>query len=274
MTSRYSAGVRLLGDGVATDAGVVDEVVDAAGLVEDLARSPRGHRVVLGDVELDEARPRRRPASAIIACNLSLRDVARTVPYTRWPCRARWMAVARPMPELAPVTTETGRRSWRDSTSRSTGAVSGTMRVAQVGDPVVGAAPAGVGVLAGVVGVLAGRRVRAEELHRALLGVQRRAARRPSARRRCGRRRRSRSSSRRARRALVGRLSRLDRLIRRAANSWRIEIRLPGSSARWYTTIAVRSWPVGAGMPSRATTTKRVWLPGGRRCRRRAPSSP
>ena len=38
--------------------------------------------------------------------------------------------------------------------------------------------------------------------------------------------------------------SRLDRLIRRAANSWRIEIRLPGSSARWYTTIAVRSWPV------------------------------
>ena len=39
--------------------------------------------------------------------------------------------------------------------------------------PVVGAPPPGVGVLAGSRGVLAGRRVRAEELHRALLGVQR-----------------------------------------------------------------------------------------------------
>ena len=29
-------------------------------------------------------------------------------------------------------------------------------------------------------------------------------------------------------------------------------MRLPGSSARWYTTIDVLSWPVGAGTPSRA----------------------
>ena len=50
--------------------------------------------------------------------------------------------------------------------------------------------------------------------------------------------------------------------MRRAANSCRIEMRLPGASARWYTTTDVLSWPVGAGTPSRATTTKRVWLPG------------
>ena len=39
-------------------------------------------------------------------------------------------------------------------------------------DPVVGFAPTGVGVLAGRFGVVAGGRVRAEELHAALLGVQ------------------------------------------------------------------------------------------------------
>jgi hypothetical protein len=34
--------------------------------------------------------------------------VERTVPYTVCPALARCTAVARPMPELAPVTTETG----------------------------------------------------------------------------------------------------------------------------------------------------------------------
>ena len=58
-----------------------------------------------------------------------------------------------------------------DSTRRPSG--QRAMRPRSAGDPVVGLAPAGVGVLAGVVGVRAGRRVRAEELHRALLGVQR-----------------------------------------------------------------------------------------------------
>src|SRR5829696_7249914 len=41
-----------------------------------------------------------------------------------------------------------------------------------LGQPVVGLAPAGIGVLAGGRGVGTGRRVRTEELHAALLGVQ------------------------------------------------------------------------------------------------------
>ena len=43
---------------------------------------------------------------------------------------------------------------------------------AEVGEPVVGLAPAGVGVLPGGAGVGAGGRVRPEELHAALLGVE------------------------------------------------------------------------------------------------------
>ena len=44
------------------------------------------------------------PASLAIAASFSARATSRTVPYTSWPCPARWMAVARPMPEFAPVT--------------------------------------------------------------------------------------------------------------------------------------------------------------------------
>src|SRR5438270_406868 len=47
------------------------------------------------------------PASAHMASNFPARPTSRTVPYTSWPLDARWMAVARPMPELAPVTTLT-----------------------------------------------------------------------------------------------------------------------------------------------------------------------
>src|SRR5215204_286805 len=99
------------------------------------------------------------------------------------------MAVARPMPELAPVTTETGASLMApNSTSAPAGprsadglGVSGFLNcsvrrppfgrlpeqfgnsapsaddaTAQGGDPVVGAAPAGVGVLAGAGGAGAG----------------------------------------------------------------------------------------------------------------------
>src|SRR5215217_1630282 len=119
------------------------------------------------------------------------------------------MAVARPMPELAPVTTETGAslmaptvRAGRPSPGQRTSLwaarwrirqlfalaprmwaparkVGGTGRAASAddalaegGDPVVGAAPAGVGVLAGAGRPGAGCGIGAEELHRPLLGVQ------------------------------------------------------------------------------------------------------
>ena len=48
------------------------------------------------------------PASAAMAFSLVALSRLRTVPYTVWPWAARWMAVARPMPLLAPVTTEIG----------------------------------------------------------------------------------------------------------------------------------------------------------------------
>ena len=57
-----------------------------------------------------------------------------------------------------------------------------------------------------------------------------------------------------------GREIKFDRFKRRAANSCKIEMRLPGSSARWYTTSAVRSWPVREGTSPWLTNTKRVWL--------------
>ena len=63
--------------------------------------------------------------------------------------------------------------------------------------------------------------------------------------------------------------------MRRAANSCRIEMRLPGSSARWYTTSVVLSWPVGrghavAGDDARSGSGCRR----GRRCRAASTSSP
>ena len=45
--------------------------------------------------------------SAAIERSLAALSRLRTEPWTSWPAVARWMAVARPMPELAPVTTET-----------------------------------------------------------------------------------------------------------------------------------------------------------------------
>src|SRR4051794_2309184 len=48
------------------------------------------------------------PASAAIAWSFVALSRERTVPYTSWPCAERWMAVARPIPEFAPVTTDTG----------------------------------------------------------------------------------------------------------------------------------------------------------------------
>jgi hypothetical protein len=48
------------------------------------------------------------PAASAIVRSLSARPMARTVPNTRCPASDSRMAVARPMPEFAPVTTETG----------------------------------------------------------------------------------------------------------------------------------------------------------------------
>ena len=99
-------GRTLLGDRVAADTGVVHQVVDATGRVEDLREARRR----------PTRRRRRRarrvrsstPASAAIARSLSALPTERTVPNTRLPVEARWIAVARPIPELAPVTTATG----------------------------------------------------------------------------------------------------------------------------------------------------------------------
>ena len=58
----------------------------------------------------------------------------------------------------------------------------------------------------------------------------------------------------------------------RAANSCRIDSRLPGSSAFWNTTIVVLSWPVGRRDAGRGRSTRTGSRSrGGPRCRRPAP---
>ena len=69
---------RLLGHGVAADAGVVDEHVDAAGLVEDLGEAV-AHRRRRRRRRARRGGSRRRPPRPSPR-NLSVRDVARTVP--------------------------------------------------------------------------------------------------------------------------------------------------------------------------------------------------
>jgi hypothetical protein len=51
------------------------------------------------------------PAAAAMAWSFSAEAMRRTVPNTRKPFDARWTAMARPIPELAPVTTATARSS-------------------------------------------------------------------------------------------------------------------------------------------------------------------
>ncbi len=96
----------LLGDGVAADTGVVHQVVDATRRVEDLrealARPTRRRRRRVRRVRS----PRRRRPPSPAAC----RPCRPSGPCRRpgCPVEARWIAVARPIPELAPVTTATG----------------------------------------------------------------------------------------------------------------------------------------------------------------------
>ena len=103
MTSRYWAG-----DSSATPFPPTPALftrTSTAGTVEDLVEAAPD-RCVVGDVELHEPHldaPLGRHGDELVA-----RSLLRTVPYTSWPRAARWIAVARPMPEFAPVTTATG----------------------------------------------------------------------------------------------------------------------------------------------------------------------
>jgi hypothetical protein len=89
-------------------------MIDPPGGIEDPGE-PGTHRVVIGHVDLEQLH--RHPGVIGHAAQLvGLRDRTHRARSPGDPFAARWMAVARPMPELAPVTTVTGRsREWSGS---------------------------------------------------------------------------------------------------------------------------------------------------------------
>ncbi len=94
----------MLGYGDGADAGIVDEQVDGLDTFEDLGEALATESSLATSSSTSSTVT---PASAAMVRSLAALSTERTVPNTCICCDARWMAVARPMPEFTPVTTAT-----------------------------------------------------------------------------------------------------------------------------------------------------------------------